>query len=516
MKAKTWLTGWTAITLILLGVTGTLVYRTDPYMHYHKPDTEHYYYTLDNERSQNDGIIRNFDYDAMITGSSMTENFRTSEADVLFDRHFIKVPFSGGSYGEINRNIINALKYNPDLKTVIRCLDMNRFLNPWDETSNADGTFPEYLYDHNPFNDVEYLFNRDIVFKRSLEMLETKEKPGITSFDEYARWQEYFTFGIHSVCPEGITDQKNESPHLSEELKEVIRKNIEINVTSATDQYPDVEFYYFFSPYSIAWWNYYSNEGYINRQLEAEQLIAELIVPHQNIHLFSFNGRTDIITDLNNYKDTLHYGSWVNSLILKWMKEDQYRLTQENYQEILAKEKEFFTSFDYASLNEQQDYEADNYTGALLNRELTGAVPMEVTQNTASFTLNNAEWDGSILKCRGRLHRSSGEDLAEYLIHKEYAGAMIKIHLDGRHRYLSFYGQKIRDHGRPSVYVYREDGSVITGMTLNYTEIDNNEHHYVLELNGAEGDVTIIFNGGYVDSTGSELSEYHFSNIELY
>ena len=53
--------------------------------------------------------------------------------------------------------------------------------------------------------------------------------------------------------------------------------------------------------------------------LEAEAYITELIIPHKNIHLFSFNRRTDITGHLNNYKDSVHYAIWVNSMVLKWM-----------------------------------------------------------------------------------------------------------------------------------------------------------------------------------------------------
>ena len=52
---------------------------------------------------------------------------------------------------------------------------------------------------------------------------------------------------------------------------------------------------------------------------EAEAYITELIIPHKNIPLYSFNSRTDITGDLNNYKDSVHYAIWVNSMVLKWM-----------------------------------------------------------------------------------------------------------------------------------------------------------------------------------------------------
>ena len=73
----------------------------DPLFHYHKP-LEKFNYPIVDERYQNDGIVRNFEYNSIITGTSMVENFMTSEADEIFGSRFIKIPFSGGRYKEIN------------------------------------------------------------------------------------------------------------------------------------------------------------------------------------------------------------------------------------------------------------------------------------------------------------------------------------------------------------------------------------------------------------------------------
>ena len=109
MKAKVWLISWLIIVLSGIGVLSYLVYRVDPFFHYHKPEVENYYYPLDNQRSQNDGIARHFDYNAIITGTSMIENFRTSDMDARFDCNTIKLPFSGAYYKE-NRDVIKKAK----------------------------------------------------------------------------------------------------------------------------------------------------------------------------------------------------------------------------------------------------------------------------------------------------------------------------------------------------------------------------------------------------------------------
>ena len=128
MKTKVWLMSWLIIVVMVLSYCGYWVYKVDPFFHFHKPEVFSYYYQLDNQRSQNDGICKNFDYDTLVTGTSMTENFKTSEVDKIFNCKSVKAPFSGGNYKEINDNIDRALRSNKKLKTVIRCLDMSFFL----------------------------------------------------------------------------------------------------------------------------------------------------------------------------------------------------------------------------------------------------------------------------------------------------------------------------------------------------------------------------------------------------
>lgn len=162
------------------------VYRVDPYF-LSQAGYGRYFYTLDNQRSQNDGICKHFDYDALVTGTSMTENFKISEVNALFGVNAIKVPYSGGTYKEINDSLVIAFQNNPNLKTVIRCLDYSKLLEEKDAMRNDLGKYPTYLYDSDPFNDVFYLFNKDVLFSRSYAMtLAAKEpgfQPGITSFD---------------------------------------------------------------------------------------------------------------------------------------------------------------------------------------------------------------------------------------------------------------------------------------------------------------------------------------------
>ena len=317
-SAKQWVISYVVVFLLFLFGAGSITIIVDPYFHYHKP-LSGIFYSLDNQRSQNNGIVKHFDYDAIITGSSMAENFKASELDKLFDVHSIKVPFSGGSYKEINDNLEIALKYNSDVVMIVRPLDMTYFFNDKDLMRSELGTYPLYLYDDNIFNDAPYVFNRDIL-SLSLSLLKNSETEmgGVTDFDHYSYWMRGQIFGKGKVLKDHAPYMNPETANsLTEGDKNIIQGNIEQNVTRLANKYPDVTFYYFFPPYSAAWWGDIYQAGDLDRQIEAEQYIIEMILECKNIKLYSFNDEYDIITDLYNYKAYIHYGEWVNRLILE-------------------------------------------------------------------------------------------------------------------------------------------------------------------------------------------------------
>ena len=371
MIARRWAVVWILLTLALFALIAAVVCAVDPYFHYHAPVTDRWYYELNNERYQNDGILHHFDYDSVIIGNSMSHNFKTSEMNELFGVNAVKTTFSGGDYSEMHDYLELALHLHPDLKMVLRSLDGVKLMLDRMEGTLDDPTY-SYLFDKNPVNDVKYLLNRDVVFGRVLPMIVREgNPPGITSFDEYSSWQ--FVSGINQVTVDGVhTKESHEPVHLTAEQKETIYRNITQNITSLAEEYPDTQFYCFFAPYSILWWQYLAEEGTIYQRVEAEEYAAQLMLEYNNIHLFCFSCRTDIISDLNNYIDTMHYGAWVNSLMLRWMADGQYELTKENLHNYMQKELEVYLNYDYVGLNAQEDYVDDSVAEKLVMDEIQG------------------------------------------------------------------------------------------------------------------------------------------------
>lgn len=358
MKGKKWFLSF------LFGLTGVLsmavflVAYLDPCFHFHKP-LKGYCYTLvwADERMKNDGITKHFEYDAIITGSSMTENFKTSEFDRLFSTHSIKVSYSGATYKEINDNLKAAFNTENNIKYIVRSLDYYGLLREKDSMREDMGEYPVYLYNKNFFDDVRYLLNMDIILGECIPMVIGKingRPGGITSFDVYCNWMEDARFG-----KEGVLKGRKEflepkiMQKLSETEKKIIKDNLEQNIIALAKSETETIFYCFFPPYSLVFWGEQYENGNVEKYLDAEAIALEMLLPFDNIKVFSFNHVDGLNTNIGNYRDSEHYGEWINSFILQCMKEDKYIITEDNYQEYLIKERNLFLNFDYNSLIER-------------------------------------------------------------------------------------------------------------------------------------------------------------------
>jgi len=348
-KSKNFLIIFLIIFVTISALSALLVVYVDPYFHYHAP-LPNKNYILKEQRYLNDGIVKNYDYDAMIAGSSMTECFRTSVMDSLFGTKGIKVPFSGGSYREVGDLTRTACESNPNLKMVIRALDCNRFFNSWDERDYEEDSYPTYLYDNNYFNDVKYIFSKNAIIDSVLIMIKRGEAANPSSFDTYSNWNYDYPFGKSAI--ESSYSRKDvviveTAAELSVEDKEKIKENITKNVTDIADAYPQVEFFIYYTPYSIYYIDFYQRSGELQRQIEGEKYITSLLLEHENIHVYSFFLKHELIENPDHYKDIAHHGQDASDLILQWIHDGTGELNKDTYETYYDDLNAYYSSFDF-------------------------------------------------------------------------------------------------------------------------------------------------------------------------
>lgn len=348
--AKKWFIKCLLLIIAVLAVVAAVTIIVDPYFHYHKPFS-FFSYRLYEERYTNDGISRNFDFDAIITGTSMAQNFKPSEMDQLWGTNCVKETFSGAGYQELSENLERALERNPDLKTVLWVVDYNGFLREYDWVQYEN--YPTYLYDDNIFNDTAYLFNKSILYHGVLSNINmTLNYAKSTTMDEYSSWER--NCGLEYIMQS--YDRENVKEDIDTEFGpeeyETVTKTIDTNIVQLINKYPDVTFYIIYPPYSICYFDALVLKGTLAKQLQAEQTATELLLECPNVRLYNFFDQYDVICNLDYYCDDGHYNAEVNSKILHWIKEETGLVTKENYLTKLAVEKDFFANYDYDSIYE--------------------------------------------------------------------------------------------------------------------------------------------------------------------
>ena len=134
----------------------------------------------------------------------------------------------------------------------------------------------------------------------------------------------------------------------------IIKENIEENVVSLCEKYPETQFYFFYPPYSIVSWAELGKKGQIYKQIDMQRYASGLILSagYENVHLFDFALMPGLITNLDNYKDAGHYGEHINSLMLKLMHKGEYELTIQNYESYYEELYREIKSFEFESLDE--------------------------------------------------------------------------------------------------------------------------------------------------------------------
>ena len=340
------------IGMALAGVMliGVFVYLVDPFYHYHKPlfGMEPYLY---NTVYQTPGVARNLEYDSVILGSSMTENFRTGWFDDELGWKTAKLSYSGARTDDLAAIMGQVFAENREVKNVFR--DLNDYQLAEDYTT-AFAKRPEYLYDNNIFNDVQYLLNKDVILASCGRVIAgIQGVPG--NMDSAYCWEEPELFGVDKVRIEyDSVSAQNAAADLS--TQEDIEKSIDNciknmdNIRPFIEAHPETKFYFFYPPYSMAYWQTLQESGRLEKMIRLYATSMEELMQYENVSVYYFQDETDFITDLDNYRDLCHYTPEMNRYIFECVKEDSHRIDESNYQEKLDAMYQLADGYDYESL----------------------------------------------------------------------------------------------------------------------------------------------------------------------
>ena len=321
---------WVLLTLALLfaGIGGTigLVALIDPFEVYHKATAFIPPITNGTQNYSNAGIAKNYDYDSVIIGSSMTENFRPSQLDELLGGSFVKLPINAGS--PFNHKQMMDLAFGShDVRRVLYGLDIE-MLTYFYTTPKCE--MPDYLYDDDLFNDTAYWFNHSVLLTYIPDCLRTLGQTDPDQRDTMSMWTDLYEYGRDAALrgvtlPSGPVDQGDVSGPAT--LSQQSKLNVEHNLVPYFEDHPQTEFLIFFPPYSLARWAEFYQDGMMEYHLRQREALVEVLLRYDNVKVYDFTAEIPWITDLNNYIDTAHYGGWINDEMIRRIAGGENRIT---------------------------------------------------------------------------------------------------------------------------------------------------------------------------------------------
>ncbi len=314
IRAKAWSIGALAALALLFALCALTVFIVDPFEQYRESRILPLY---DQESYNNPGIAKNYEYDAVILGTSMVEMSHPSVIDACFGVRSVKLPMRGSYAAQMGWQLTHVLKQR-SLKLAILAVDAYSLMGAPDD----DEEIYDYLWNDNPLDDVNYLFNRDVLLVRVPKMLGNIGKPLDTKRDDMYQWTDV-VFSEQSVL-DSITFSAQQP--MQEDRLERSTENIVRHLEPSIQAHPETVFKIYMPPYSVGYWYLMTRGGLSEQQFRTRARVCELLLSYPNVEIYDFSSRLEWITHLDHYFDYSHHSGEISDAIMHAMAAGECRV----------------------------------------------------------------------------------------------------------------------------------------------------------------------------------------------
>jgi len=315
------------VTLIMLLCIGMISYIVDPFLQFRaRPDTRYFL----NPRFVNGGLAKNYDYNTVIIGSSMAQNYNLNILREM-DPGAKPVKLSTGGMNCIEMEYLYSFVKKEKAKTIIINLDITQFNALFEEIR-----YPRYLYDDGVLNKLQYLYGYETFVRFApidigltfylkdkenispqYEMKTTIDNVGNTSLDGH-----YSAEHVKSLYLSGWTVSEQPLKNMESRMQNRLDTML---MRIAPDKYKDTNFIFVMPPYSALYWHHTKKMGYYDQFTNFTYYLDTAISKYDNARI-AFYFDIEEITDLNYYTDITHFSPAISDKILRNINNPDYTL----------------------------------------------------------------------------------------------------------------------------------------------------------------------------------------------
>ena len=331
MKYKKLIFYW-LLAVSILPLIALFNFVVDPHQQYR--NSSFYPITYQHGRELNAGLAKNFDYDSVILGTSMMENFVLSDVkNILKFQKPIKMTMAGSSIYEQSIMLSTALRHR-EVKNVLMGLDFFSFYGCVNRLKYGEEFFPFYLYDENILNDYKYLASLDTLvlsFESLARKFENTSKNPLYDFEKMYEWHsKNDEDNVLKQVEQKYKDKAQFDNNTKDKEKklEYLISNFEFNLKPLIGENPNIEFTLVFPPYSVLAYKVYEEREQLQEFVAFKIHVIESLKRYKNVKIYDFQLANEVTHDLNNYYDLYHYKKYITKWMLEQIKIKNYKVDE--------------------------------------------------------------------------------------------------------------------------------------------------------------------------------------------
>lgn len=330
---KNWIISFFCGVLGVLMSLCVVAYIVDPFFQFRAKDNS---YMLSGQ-FVSAGLVKNYDYDTFIIGSSMTQNFDMD----LFREKLDANPLHIG-LGRITSNeeleLLELAYARENVDRYYICADMYMFTEEPTESKN-----PQYLLKNDFLSRCRYLLSYEVwaryipidigfMILDHLGVSLPQKYQEAKSIDKLENFSLDYTFSEEIVLSNYAGGAYGVSKVDAENLYETMKEQIDRYVSCL--DFEKGEYTFFFPPYSALYWCDTQADGTFEAYMQAKKYFVQKLT-ECGAMVYDFQS-ADVIVDLNNYKDITHYSPEINDWMVECFANQECIITVESCDEFQA------------------------------------------------------------------------------------------------------------------------------------------------------------------------------------
>ena len=313
--AGSWFKWSAGIVLAIILGAALLAFVVDPHYRYRLPrfyDTVFYEAYATAPR-----LLKDWDYDVLMLGSSMARNFYLDDISNTFGGKALKISAAGASSFDLKKLLDTAVAAKGDkIKKVIYLLDIyavNKVHPNYKEF--------EYMYSSSHWEDYRYLFGRQ-TFSSMIYLVKRKTRPkgkraiqaipNLMFSTEHSKTR----YSMEEVI--GAAKYYAQIRHRQAACRPGYEAVMKSEILAMFDNNPGIEFTVIVPPYHLYTYCLSENFGEADKLLRQKTVILKEILKRKNVRLFDFQNDAQIVCNGGYYNDVQHFSSRLARQLLQY------------------------------------------------------------------------------------------------------------------------------------------------------------------------------------------------------